>query len=178
MTGVFDNAKIDDFIHEFESDGKRHVFFDRDKAMALLLLDNVCNTDSRRYLEVDWGPRDDWEVGQDPTTVIFVNANDVFAWAVSDCVEVTSGDEVHQDDDGEGKNELYELLKEHLADRRWGSIKWICKKRNMGPQSPIVRDMIKDGAWTPDMQSLPHNPTDDKCCEWHRNLAKENRTNG
>lgn len=76
---------------------------------------------------------------------IFVNCNDLFAWACADCEELPVEEIAN----------LYRMVK---ADPAWGDSKWCCIRRNMQPQAPIVQDMKRDGAWDEVMESLPPNP--------------------
>ena len=69
----------------------------------------------------------------------------MFAWACADSEPVK-------------ENELSELYRMHKENEKWGSAKWVCKKRNMQPQHPIVRDMKKEKVWCNMMSALPSNP--------------------
>jgi hypothetical protein len=52
-----------------------------------------------------------------PTTALFVNTSDDFAWACADC-EPLPNDEIPN---------LYSM---HVADRTWGALRWACLRRN------------------------------------------------
>jgi hypothetical protein len=87
------------------------------------------------------------------TTCIYVNANDVFAWACADGECITNND-------GDNPSEIIELYKLWKENERWGTIKWLCKKRNLQPQYPIKKDIMKDGYWDEQLNTLPLNPSD------------------
>ena len=73
-----------------------------------------------------------------------MNCNDVFAWACADAESITT-------------EECVDLFKEINKDKKWGDTVWICKKRNLKPQGPIIKDMKIDGSWTDEMEALPNN---------------------
>ena len=75
---------------------------------------------------------------------LYVNCNDLFEWACADCEPLPV-------------NELLPIIKMHLADPKWGTVKWSCIRRNLQPQLPIVERMKNDGAWDDAMESLPKN---------------------
>ena len=82
---------------------------------------------------------------KDGKLVLLMNCNDVFAWACADC-EPLEYSEIEQ---------LYRASRD-----KWGSTKWVCVKRNQQPQPPIVKDMMKEGAWDETMEALPSNTMD------------------
>lgn len=77
------------------------------------------------------------------TVTLAVNANDLFYWATSDCEQLRY-------------NEIDSLYRSWLKDKRWGVSKWVCKKRKMRPQTPIERDMRRDGVWDDELESFPY----------------------
>ena len=96
-----------------------------------------------------WDPKENHTLGE-PTTVVFVNTSDVFAWGVAD------GDSIRCSDKADIEtNEVYRLLTYALANKKWCYVKYACWKHNLQPQKPIIRDMKKDGAWDDFMESLP-----------------------
>lgn len=122
----------------FDIDGKK---FPNEEAMAAWLLDNGCLfLNSRKYVD-NWKGK---EETQPETLVMFLNCNDVFAWACADACEVTS-------------DELPRLFDMARADEKYGAIKWACIKRNLQPQKPLKDKMIKDGVWTEELDKLPPN---------------------
>ena len=87
------------------------------------------------------------------TTVVYVNSSDVFMWGCADgeCISYS---------DGDSPSEIINLYKLWKDNNKWGTIKWLCLKRNMQPQFPIKKDMIKDNYWGSDMEDLPKNPSE------------------
>lgn len=77
------------------------------------------------------------------TVVLFVNCNDVFAWAQSDGECFTHAD----------IEPLYRLHKQGA----WGSAKWCCIHRNEKPQAPVEKLMKDAGLWDDVMDALPEN---------------------
>ena len=108
--------------------------------VAALLTNDVLFVNSRKYVEEFYNP----PKIQEETLVLFLNCNDVFAWACADAEAVSVKD-------------LPELYKYWLKDRKWGTTKWICIKRNEQPQNPIKRYMIEDGSWDESLEALPEN---------------------
>ena len=89
-----------------------------------------------------------------------VNANDLFAWACSDSVEIRSEEALQL---------LVEMVKENPI---WGTSKWCCIQENLKPQNPIISDMKKAGVWDDVMEQLRDNPSSNQClapgpCELH-----------
>jgi len=76
-----------------------------------------------------------------------VITSDYFAWGCADA------DEIALDD----LNNLFFLV---LADRRYGSVRWACLKRNEKPQFPLEKQMREAGAWDEVMEALPPNKYD------------------
>ena len=74
-----------------------------------------------------------------------VNCNDVFAWACADAESI------------ESEEELIALTKEVIKDTKYGSVKWVAKKRNCKPQRPLINVMKSDHLWCDEMESLPPN---------------------
>ena len=121
-------------------DGKQRFLID--DALAVLLADGdvFINTD------------------KDGRLVLYMNCNDVFAWACAD---------------GEPL-EYSEIEAFYRASRdKWGSTKWVCVKRNQQPQPPIVRDMKKEGAWDDVMEALPANTMDAEAQAIFAQVARE-----
>ena len=121
----------------FDIDGVEHC--DTNRCLAIMLNSEVLFANSRRYLH-EKSYKD--ETPQPETIVLFVICNDVFYWACADAECLTL-------------DEVGPLYKAWHADRKWGVIKWVCAKRNLQPQVPIVRDMKAAGAWTDELEALP-----------------------
>lgn len=86
------------------------------------------------------------------TVVLFVIANDVFAWGCADVEHFTTAD-------------ISVLYKMHAADKRWGRIRWLCIQRNQKPQGPVMQSMKADGAWDDVLDALPENYFDARWAE-------------
>ena len=121
----------------YEIDGKEYC--DEELALSILLREGVLFCNERKVV-FEGEP-------EETTTVLYVNANDVFAWACADA-EPLPNDEI---------GNLYKL---HKAKEGWGVTKWLCKQRNQKPQKPIEKDMKKAGAWDEIMKALPDNTQD------------------
>lgn len=119
-----------------EIDGEEEYF--EEWVLAKLLVDDVVFINQRKYLCID----NKTERGD--TIVVFMKCNDVFAWGCADAENL-------------GVDEMINLYKLHKADKKWGSVKWVCQKRKSQPQRPIIRNMKKDGAWDNIMEALPKN---------------------
>lgn len=85
------------------------------------------------------------------TTCLYVNLNDVFAWACADAECVSSND-------GENPSEVIELYKYWKENKNWGAVKWAAIKRKVQPQRPVIEIMKKSGYWDEVLESLPKNP--------------------
>ena len=165
--------KLEEFIWVFDNkDGGEDRYFRADKAAAFLLERGVLQLGSVRYILNDWEDQKKWVFSENDIIALRVNCNDVFAWGCSDSEDIDYGHYISEDF---GSNELYDLLKLYLEHNRWGPVKWVCRKCDRAPQSPMVKEMIREGVWDEDMQALRHNSIDDICCESHRNIAKENQ---
>jgi len=108
-------------------------------ALATLLYDGVlfCNERDTTFQGKPCGS----------TTVLYVNCNDMFAWACADAEDLPN-------------DQIGTLYKMHMADKCWGSAKWCCIQRNQKPQPPVERDMRKDGVWDDVMENLGSNIQD------------------
>ena len=159
-----DDLTIDDFV--WESDDGTHL--DEEAALAYLLLKGEVHAFTVRLPREDEDAEDESVDSPEPLgTRLQVNTSDTFAWGYSAFDDFASN--------GDTKSDLYLLLTLTLDNPKWGATKWICIKEQSHPQSPIVRDMIAEGVWDEMMRALPHNEGDDFCCEWHREMAEENR---
>lgn len=84
-------------------------------------------------------------------TVVYVNCNDVFLWGCADAESISNSD-------GEEGSEIIELYRMWKENPTYGPIKWACKKRNLQPQKPLKKMMIKDGHWDSELEALTPNP--------------------
>lgn len=151
---VFDPTEEQVFGSYTDNEGEEHHFCNEEIALAKLLVDDICFLNTRPYVSFTGWPKNgkepNWDYTPDnckKTTVVFVNCNDVWFWACADAEPVTT-------------TEIPDLYRMHIQNKKWGSLKWACKKRDMQPQAPIRRDMKKEGAWCELMESLPPNPDD------------------
>lgn len=159
-----DDLTIDDFVWEFDNETR----LDKKAALAYLLLKGEVHAFTVRLPSEDEDVED--ETADRPErrgTRLAVNTSDTFAWGYSNFDDFAS--------DGDTQGDLYLLLTLTLDNPKWGATKWICIKEQSHPQSPIVRDMIAEGVWDETMRALPHNEGDDSCCDWHHEMAEENR---
>lgn len=94
------------------------------------------------------------------TTALFVNSSDDFAWGCADCEALPN-------------EEIPNLYRMHVADRKYGALRWLCLRRNMQPQAPRKKMMIEAGSWDDTLEMLPENEYDKACrernpsCETH-----------
>jgi hypothetical protein len=127
--------KFEDFVfYEQDSDACEFLGYDESGMISYLLDEDVlfCNS-----------------YEDSKSLELHVLCSDVFAWGCCDCESLTI-------------EELPELCEMYMEDKFWGLVRWVCKKRNLQPQYPIVKDMIKDGVWDEEMEALPLNPDRDK----------------
>lgn len=89
-----------------------------------------------------------------------VNANDLFAWACADDVEIR---------DEESLRLLVEMVKEN---KPWSAARWCCIQEDLKPQNPVAIKMQEAGVWDETMENLRDNPSWNQClapgpCEIH-----------
>jgi hypothetical protein len=110
--------------------------FDEDEALAEMLKAGILFSNTREYL---------WQgEKQGETVVLFVNCNDIFAWACADAEDVKESE----------VKDLYQMWKKD----GWGIVKWACKKRNLQPQQAMVKMMKENDGWEDWMSKLQVNP--------------------
>jgi len=109
-------------------------YHDEEKMLAALLLDEICFLNSGSP----------WFDKKEKTTVVCVNAPDVFAWAAADAESILPAE----------IPDLYNLWRAH---GEHGAVLWLCMKRNMQPQAAIKKDLIRAGLWEDKYESLPEN---------------------
>lgn len=112
--------------------------FEPDEAIALLLVEGVLFTNSYWF-------KKDWPEDAQRKTGIFVNCNDLFAWASADSTEI----------DWE---EIQDLYDHYLKDPFWGPSVWCCKKEKLMPQKPVADKIREAGIWDLDSMGLKPNP--------------------
>lgn len=113
--------------------------YDEDLALAILLKESILFSNEASFSYTFEG-----KIYNEKTTGLFVNCNDIFAWGCADA-ENLPYDQI---------SILYKMWKD---DNKWGFAKWCCKIRNQQPQSPVKKDMIKDGSWDEEMDKLSAN---------------------
>lgn len=129
-------------------DGEEHCR--EEQCLAQLLIDDVLFCNERATVEHAYKIVDGKLYNDDTkptsagtsTTILYVNCNDLFYWACADAEPLPN-------------KEIGRLYKMHMADKKYGSSKWCCFRRNLRPQVPIVEMMKKDGAWDEAMELLP-----------------------
>lgn len=121
-----------------------------EQCLAQLLMDEVLFCNEREVVEHEFKVVDGKmyhdetkpiRVGES-TTVLFVLCNDLFYWATADGEPLPN-------------SEIGNLYKLHMANKRYGSIKWCCLRRNLRPQVPIVARMKEAGYWDAELEALP-----------------------
>ena len=93
------------------------------------------------FIDVDYVPYGNLPVDTEETLGMFLNMNDVFGWGLADMERVTT-------------NDLLPLWRAIEASPKWGSVKFVAKKRLMLPQEAIIERMKADGDWCELMQSI------------------------
>lgn len=111
-------------------------YFDENLALACLLATDVCFLNNCKY-------------GDEYTTCIFVNANDIFVPA-ADAESITQSD-------GDPDSEIIQLYKYWKEDPIYGPIKWLSIKRNCQPRGTIIKEMKRRKMWDDKMKSLSVN---------------------
>lgn len=118
----------------------RHkTYFNTEKALAVLLLDNVI------FLNDHWW-ENTWPEECRNLPSLNVNCNDVFCWGSADAVEI------HH-------HEIQSLFEHWEKDKIWGPAIWCIKKENIMPQKPVYDDIMKKGIWNLDEMNLQPNLT-------------------
>lgn len=117
---------------------KGKEYCDENIALARLLMDDVIFCNERAFLELGGN-----KVGGQ-TTALFVICSDIFSWACADaeCLPI---------------EEIGNLYKMHIANLKWGRMRWCAIRRNLQPQKPVIKSMKDDGVWDEIMESLPDN---------------------
>lgn len=127
-------------------------YYDERSAIACLLVAGVCGLGDGNMGTKE---KPEW------TTIIYVEASDIFAWGIADA-------EYIEYSDGESDSEIIALYKLWKENNEWGSVKWLCLKRNEQPQKPIKAKMIMANYWDETLEALPPNYFDMKCMEIYK----------
>ena len=128
---------------EWDAQGVHHRVPDEARMAAELLLNEVLFPNSRKIVWEGWNGGE--QSIEPETLVLFVNCNDVFAWACADAESVTMPE----------LPALYELWR---ADHTWGPTQWCIEKRKQRPQKPVEREMRAVGAWREAYDALGQEP--------------------
>ncbi len=114
-------------------DGKEHC--NDELALSILLKDDVvfCNSFDFMY------HNSDKKAGH--TVVLFVLCNDVFEWGCADSEHFSQKD-------------IGPLIKMHLDNKQWGTVKWCILHRGSRPQPPVEKAMKEAGVWDDDLEQL------------------------
>jgi hypothetical protein len=131
---------LEDVVRKYTNTSRnQETYFDNKNALIILLTNTnlifLSNVVGKEQYEDEDRPNE-------LVTGLYINASDIFAWGCADSEPIST-------------KEISQLFLMWHHDKSWGCIKWLCKKRNRRPQSPIVANMKKDGAWCEFMNSLP-----------------------
>lgn len=122
----------------FNYSGVDEIVFEENKALALLLLNEVV------ILNEHWWKKD-WPEDAQKTFALAVNCNDTFYYASGDAEQM----------DYEDLEDVYTYWNQN---NHWGPTVWCCKKRGMMPLKKIYDAIQKDGFWNLDTMNLKPNP--------------------
>jgi hypothetical protein len=84
------------------------------------------------------------ETVEDALLYAGVNTSDLFAWGYSDWYKLQLG-------------HIEPLYHEWRKNPKWGPTIWVLKQYNRQPQPPYKQHLIKEGAWTPELEALDAN---------------------
>lgn len=126
---ITEEKETEDAWIELKSGGVPHRFLDESMAISQLL----------RNDELFMGAN---PAKEEKTIMLFVLCNDLFYWGCADAEPISP-------------EELEIFYTAWLNDKRWGTQKWVCRKRSLRPQVPIVKSMKEAGVWDDAMELLP-----------------------
>ena len=128
--------------HTFKD--KEEIYFDEDEAILQLLAEGILFSNYRTHSSDDKKLTNDGK-----TIVLFLNCNDVFAWACADAEDVSSIEELKS---------LYDYCEKYGA---WeGSTIWVCMKRKQKPQSPVEKMLKDNNTWPIELDTIEENKYD------------------
>jgi hypothetical protein len=111
---------------EWQSEwGDKEVVFEKEKAVALLLINDVIFLNTNHWEK-------DWPEEARKATAILVNCNDIFAWGCADAERISFYD----------IKKLYDLWKQYPV---WGPALWCMIQRREMPQDPVAESMRGHG---------------------------------
>ena len=130
--------------YNYKDKDKEEIYFDEDEAILQLLAEGILFCNYRTHSSDDKKLTNDGK-----TIVLFLNCNDVFAWACADAEDVSSIEELKS---------LYDYCEKYGA---WqGSTIWVCMKRKQKPQRPLEKLLKDNNAWPIEIDELPDNKYD------------------
>jgi hypothetical protein len=106
-----------------------------EEALVDLLREEIVFANGRQYICPFAGVKPE-------TVVLFVLANDLFAWASADGEELPYSEIVP----------LHRAWKEHGHS---GVTRWLCLRRKLRPLPSVERQMRATGKWDADLEALP-----------------------
>jgi hypothetical protein len=132
-------AKIIDEAHYllFEGTANERIEFVNEDALAYLLEKEIIFLNCHHW-------KKDWPEEARKTLSVFVNCDDVFAWACADAEELNM-------------DELEDLFDHAKQDDVYGPIVWCCKKRNEMPIRPHREHIQRSGLWNLEEMGLEPN---------------------
>jgi hypothetical protein len=134
---------------EWTHEDKTH--FEPEGAVALMLINDVI------FLNNHWFEKN-WPEPVRRNAALFVNCNDVFAWACADAEPLP----YHQ---------IENVYKMWCKDSEWGPAIWCMVARNQMPQKPLEKIIREAGVWNLDELNLGQNTDDAKIKELFRRLT-------
>lgn len=153
----------------------KEMIFEKDKALAHLLLNEVVHLNSHWWKfskmgkSVDEGgwttePREDatWTKEESELISVSVGCNDVFAWGCADSEPLPYKD-------------IETLYRMWLKDPGDGHSVWCAIQRNQMPQKPVERDIRKAGIWDLDKLGLGANTQDAECKAYLSAVIRANK---
>ena len=137
---------LEDFLYTV--DGKDYIL--EGDMLGYLLIEELLMPVKRPYVQNPWQSREDWEISKEDTTILVANTSDIL-FQGNNAHEIKSSSKCNED------NEAFQLLKEHLRSKRFGRVRWTCRKSYMQPWQRCKRDMQLAGEWDEEMERLPKN---------------------
>lgn len=96
------------------------------------------------------------------TVALMVNVSDIMAWGVAEAEPIEFCDNYGEPDEPTPIIDYFKLV---TSKGYYGTVEWVCKKRNQQPQKAVKNRMINDGYWSDEMEALPPNQYDQKMIE-------------
>jgi hypothetical protein len=129
-----------DGTRQFPDRPLTETVFEKEVALAILLLENVVFLNSHWWMAAEgWPEAACWRPS------LNVDTSDVLAWAVADAYTMD-----YQD--------IQEVYEHWERDPVWGTAVWYCKKEGMMPQPLAAKEIRQAGIWDIDSMGLAPNP--------------------